>query len=170
MVKGGYQIINFSGVEFTKNTPMQLSNIYDKIEGTDKAILLSGLNVNGIDYRDVMCTPIVIGNSYVIKAFGFRIYISDIDIVTVEDEILSLDGYDFSVNPSQTVSYGIYNRLQECLNGNYRTFKIGYNDSIYYSTFIGSHPESNMLYFVIGTEIKTLYIENNEYGYSINVN
>lgn len=156
MVKGGYQIINFSGVEFTKDTPMQLSNIYDKIEGTDKAILLSGLNVNGIDYRDVMCTPIVIGNSYVIKVFGFRIYISDIDIVRVEDEILDTN-WDFN-DVSFIVNDNVMSRFVECLYGNYNTFKATQEGIDLYFTVIASKPDSRELYIVVDGAVKNIML------------
>lgn len=160
MVKGGYQIINFNGVKFTKNTSMQLSNIYDKIEGTNKAILLSGLNVDGVDYRDVMCTPIVIGDSYVIKVFGFRIYISDIDIVSVEDEILFLgDGVDIGTSTGFTLSPYVYNRLRECIKGDLRTIKCLYDGTYVYFNLLSVASTLNSLYFVLFSDFKNIVLQ-----------
>lgn len=158
MVKGGYQIIDFNGVELRKNISMQFSNIYEKIEGTSKAILLSGLNVDGIDYRDVFCTPIVIGSSYVIKVFNFRIYISDDDIVRVEDEILFLgDNISLTDSNEQEVSPYVYNRLEECLRGNFSTFKAGDNNPEYI-TIVGCDTKLGFMFFISTNTIRSVVL------------
>lgn len=83
MVKGGYQIINLGGVAHTLNIGMQHENLYGRIEGTQKPILLSGLNIGGFDYHDVYVEPKVVGSSYVIEAYGYSISINDNDVVVI---------------------------------------------------------------------------------------
>lgn len=52
MTKGGYQIIDFSGIKFTRDKTVTVKNVHEKIESTRKAILISGLEVDGVEYRD----------------------------------------------------------------------------------------------------------------------
>lgn len=52
MTKGGYQILNFSNYKFSKDTMHIIKDIYEKINGTKKVILVSGLTVDGKEYRD----------------------------------------------------------------------------------------------------------------------
>lgn len=145
MVEGGYQIINFKGIEFTKYTPKQLSYVYDKINRTDKTILLSGLNVDGVDYRDSMCTPIVFGNKYVIKTLGFRISITKTD-VTVIDEILDFGPGNDSFLTTLNVTDAVYDRMLDCLDGDFGTFTLPYDGMPRYGVFCGSNPINNEVY------------------------
>lgn len=157
MVKGGYQIINFNGVKLTKNTIDRISNIFDKIDGTNKAILLSGLNVDGVDYRDVVCTPILIRGRYVIKVFGFRIYISANDSVTVEDEILFLgENIDIGQNPEGTLSADVYRGLDECFYGDLRTIKCLYDGTDVYFNIVTAVSTINSLYFAFSGGLKSI--------------
>lgn len=52
MTKGGYQILDLSGNSFTRETTVYVKGAYEKIEGTRKVILVSGLEVDGVEYRD----------------------------------------------------------------------------------------------------------------------
>lgn len=171
MVKGGYQIINFNGVELKKGTPKQISNIYDKIEGTDKSILLSGLNVNGVDYRDIFCESIVVGDGYVIKAFGFKISISDIDKVTVEDDIITdeiLDLTFFGSNPTNVqLDRDEYYRLTKCSDGASIIVKLIKNDTTYSCKFISADDDHGDLYFACGSSIIIINLAGNN---TININ
>lgn len=91
MNKGGYQIINLLNMNFVNTVSMVVDGIYDKIEGSIKPILLSGITIDDVEYHDLFVNPIVIGSSYVISAYGYIIEISDIDVVTVtkvEDTIV----------------------------------------------------------------------------------
>ena len=65
MVKGGYQIINLEGHPHTSGEGAVHEGIYDKIEGTSKPILLSGIVVNAIEYHDTYIFPCVNGSNYV---------------------------------------------------------------------------------------------------------
>lgn len=162
MVKGGYQIINFNGVKFIKNTPMKLSNIYDKIEGTDKAILLSGLNVNGVDYRDIMCTPIVNETSYVIKAFDFSIDISDTDIVTVGDDIIDLGEINVATAGTHNVSQYVYNLLEDCINGKFSTLRAYYDTSRCYFNIVFSDPSNKSIQVNVNGNPRNISLQNKD--------
>ena len=52
MTKGGYQIIDLSGNTFTTGSTTYVENAYEKIEGTRKVILVSGLELDGVEHRD----------------------------------------------------------------------------------------------------------------------
>lgn len=91
MNKGGYQIINLLNMNFVNTVSMVVDGVYDKIEGSLKPILLSGITIDDVEYHDLFVNPIVVGSSYVISAYGYIIEISDIDVVTftkVEDTIV----------------------------------------------------------------------------------
>ena len=65
MVKGGYQIINLDGHNHTSGVGAVHEGIYDKIEGTSKPILLSGIVINAVEYHDTYIFPCVNGSNYV---------------------------------------------------------------------------------------------------------
>jgi hypothetical protein len=65
MVKGGYQIINLEGHPHTSGVGAVHEGIYEKIEGTSKPILLSGIVVNATEYHDTYIFPCVNGSNYV---------------------------------------------------------------------------------------------------------
>lgn len=83
MLKGGYQIIDLKNKKLTSATGMVYDGIYDKIEGTRKAILISGLNVGGTEYHDTFVELTVDGTDYKGTIYGKTITISDKDVVTV---------------------------------------------------------------------------------------
>lgn len=65
MTKGGYQIINLNDHPHTSGVGAVHEGIYDKIEGTRKAILLSGIIIDGVEYHDTYIFPTVNGTNYV---------------------------------------------------------------------------------------------------------
>lgn len=65
MTKGGYQIIDLKNHNHTSGVGAIHEDIYDKIEGTTKPILLSGIVVNGVEYHDAYIFPCVNGSNYV---------------------------------------------------------------------------------------------------------
>lgn len=65
MQKGGYQIIDLEGHNHTSGVGAVHDGIYEKIEGTPKAILLSGIVVNAVEYHDTYIFPCVNGTNYV---------------------------------------------------------------------------------------------------------
>lgn len=83
MLKGGYQIIDLEDREFKIGVGQVFEGIYDRIEGNRKAILISGLNVDGIEKRDCYTYPEIDGTSYDCIVGIYRVHITDRDIVTV---------------------------------------------------------------------------------------
>lgn len=112
MTKGGYQIINLNNTEFKLHIPMVISGIYEKIEGTHKPILLSGLVINDVEYHDIYVAPKVYGSSFVISAYGYIIYISDIDIVTISEyDTLEINAKFIATNSFVETDIDTYNSL-----------------------------------------------------------
>lgn len=85
MTKGGYQIIDLQNKKLTKDVGMVFDGIYEKIKGTRKAILLSGLNVDGVEYRDIFVETIKLGPTYSLKCFAEADNINFSGVVTIED-------------------------------------------------------------------------------------
>lgn len=85
--KGGYKIIDLKGVNHTPSVGMLHNDIYDKIESTNKNILISGLVCDGIEYNDFYINFKVTGSSYVGRAIlgntSINITITDTDVVTI---------------------------------------------------------------------------------------
>ena len=85
MIKGGYKIIDF------KDSPLKvggeaitIGGIYDTVEVSyRKPLLLSGLNIDGVEYNDVYATPTISGGNYVFTAYGKTITITNADAVSV---------------------------------------------------------------------------------------
>lgn len=89
MNKGGYQILDFKNKPMSSGVGMVFEGIYDKLEGTRKPILISGLHYGGIEYHDFFATFHVDGSDYIhagddINIF-FSIRINSNDIVTIID-------------------------------------------------------------------------------------
>lgn len=75
MTKGGYQILDLSGHSFTTGATAYVKNAYDKIEGTRKVILISGLEVDGAEYRDAFVDFTVDSGNFVGTMYGKKITI-----------------------------------------------------------------------------------------------
>ncbi len=82
MNKGGYQIIDLKNVELTSGTGTVFDGVYEKIEGTRKPILVSGLNVGGTEYNDAYVQFTVSGSNYTTTIYGMTLTIADDDTVT----------------------------------------------------------------------------------------
>lgn len=83
MVKGGYQIIDLKNKILTSGVGVVYDGIYDKVEGTRKPILVSGLNVGGTEYHDSFVDFTVSGTTFTGTIYGKTITIADTDTVTV---------------------------------------------------------------------------------------
>lgn len=83
MLKGGYQIIDLQNKKLESGVGMVYEGVYDKIDGTRKAILISGLNVGGTEYHDTFVELTVNVSNYEGAIYGKSITISDADVVTV---------------------------------------------------------------------------------------
>lgn len=80
---GGYQIIDLGGKKLTSNVGMTYNGLYEKIEGTNKPILVSGINLGGKEYHDTWCEFNVNGSNYEGLIYGNKIVIQDNDVITV---------------------------------------------------------------------------------------
>jgi hypothetical protein len=88
MNKGGYQIIDLKGIDRKNGVGMVDEGIYDKIEGTRKPILVSGLVLEGQEYHDFYAQFTVSGSSYVYSDdvhYNIDITITDNDVVTLTE-------------------------------------------------------------------------------------
>lgn len=87
---GGYQIIDLENRPFTLGVGQQYKGLYEKIEGTRKPILVSGINVTGTEFHDTFVTFGVDGSDFVANIpngeINVVVRISDLDVVTVSAE------------------------------------------------------------------------------------
>ena len=132
MVKGGYQIINLDGVVHNDGSGVTHEGIYERIKGTQKPIMISGININGSDYHDCYVEPNVKNSNYEFKMYGYKVTVTNSDVVTftISDDggssikTISIDN-DFSTNSTYTPNAALYKRLEDALNN--IPFKIIYN-------------------------------------------
>lgn len=88
MTKGGYQILDFKDRNLTPESQSNYPGMYEKVEGTRKAVLLSGITISQIEQRDMFVSPTISGTSFVftIKTLDgteYTITIADTDTVTL---------------------------------------------------------------------------------------
>lgn len=114
---GGYQIIDL------RETPIvgtiTVPGVYDLIEGTNKAILISGFVHNGTEYNDAFVQFTVSGSDFVGDLYGYTMTITDEDQISVVEgsgggstsgiTLLDLNGMNAFLG-SQTIP-GIYTKL-----------------------------------------------------------
>lgn len=106
MVKGGYQIINLEETPLRTGIGMQYDGLYEKIESTRKPILLSGINIDGVEYHDTYVEAHVDGSSFVMNVYGKKISINDNDVVEVSNVAPSGTGILVVDLKGATVSIG----------------------------------------------------------------
>lgn len=83
MKKGGYQILDLKNTSFTVGSSVEISGAYETIEGTDKAILVSGLVVGGKQYDDVFAEVDTNNSNYIINVYDYTLTIMANDMVVV---------------------------------------------------------------------------------------
>lgn len=86
MLNGGYKIINFKDVNLTSGgDKVEVKDIYSTIENNyRKALLLSGLVVDGKEYNDLWCAmPVSDSNSFYLYTSDLILEVSDTDRVEV---------------------------------------------------------------------------------------
>lgn len=83
MQKGGYQIIDLKGRNFVVGTAQTVDGIYDKIEGTRKAIYVSGIQIAGVEYHDTYIDFTVSTANFVGTIYGKKITVTADDKVTI---------------------------------------------------------------------------------------
>lgn len=166
MVKGGYQIINLDGVAHNVGSGVTHEGIYERIDGTQKPIMLSGLNVGGTDYHDSYVTPIVVGSNYVIEVYDFKITINANDSVIVnikESSAIATYALDAHlVSGSNVVSAEDYQKLKTIISGaNFAELIFYYDERLKNEYTIGFDVNDNSL-FTANFNIRTLAEPNIE--------
>lgn len=121
MVKGGYQIINLDGVVHNVGSGVTHEGIYERINGTQKPIMISGININGLEYHDCYVEPNVNGSNYEFNIYGYKATVSNADAVIFTEaegssiKTITIDN-DFGTNKTYTPSQELYNNLIDGLN------------------------------------------------------
>ena len=88
MNKGGYQIIDLKNKPMRAGEGMIFEGIYDKLEGTRKPTLVSGLHFEGKEVTDFFATFHLSGSDYVYADdynLGITISINSNDVVTITE-------------------------------------------------------------------------------------
>lgn len=84
MVRGGYHILDFKDQNITTDAGATIVGIYESIEGSyRKAILVSGVTIDGVEYRDTFVNPTSGDNNYTFSAYGKTFTITNDDKVTI---------------------------------------------------------------------------------------
>lgn len=83
MLKGGYQIIDLKGRELQIGVGSFYEGIYDLIEGTNKPIVVSGLNVEGVDIRDDFASVKIMDTNFDLIVGNYVVTVNDRDVVTI---------------------------------------------------------------------------------------
>ena len=84
-MRGGYQIIDLQNKPLTTGVGATFNGIYDKIKGTRKAILVTGVNIANTEYHDTHVDFIASGNTYTGIIYGKTITITNVDLVTITE-------------------------------------------------------------------------------------
>jgi hypothetical protein len=111
MNNGGYKIIDFNSVDRNNGVSMVYEGIYNDIESTRKAILVSGLVIDGNEFRDEIVKITYNGTNVYLIGENFVIEITDNDIVTCVDN-------------SERIKIGLVNDDNTLNNVNTETFRI----------------------------------------------
>ena len=87
-MKGGYKILDFNGYTFSTSTTSEpqstiIDGIYERIEGSDKAFLIEGYNLDGVEYKAFFTAFVVTGGSFVTIFNNHYITISANDKIVV---------------------------------------------------------------------------------------
>lgn len=84
MLKGGYDIIDFKDVNITTETGATITGIYNAIAASyRKALLVSGITLDGVEQRDCFIDCTHAENSYTFTAHGKTFTITNEDKITI---------------------------------------------------------------------------------------
>ena len=87
-MKGGYKILDFNGYTFSTSTTSApksttIDGIYERIESSDKAFLVEGYNLDGVEYKAFFTAFVVTDGSFVTIFNNHYITISANDEIIV---------------------------------------------------------------------------------------
>lgn len=84
MLKGGYKIVDFKDVDITTEAGGAVAGIFEEIEGSyRKALLVSGVTIDGVEQRDTFVNPTVNDGAYVFSVYGKTLTVKKDDTITV---------------------------------------------------------------------------------------
>lgn len=87
-IKGGYKIINFNNVPVTTGTPITLKGVYNNIENTNKAFLISGLILDNIEFDDMFIEFVIQSNNFV------GVFIDTINSNSIKYNVITITNSD----------------------------------------------------------------------------
>ena len=83
MIKGGYKIIDFKDVNILTSKGATVPGIYDDIKKSyRKAIMVSGITIDGVEKQDCFVDCEVSGSDYKFSAYGKTFTITSVNKVT----------------------------------------------------------------------------------------
>lgn len=83
MIKGGYKIIDFKDVNILTSDGATVPGIYDDIKKSNrKAIMVSGITLDGVEKHDCFVDCEVSGSDYKFSAYGKTFTITSENKVT----------------------------------------------------------------------------------------
>lgn len=84
-LKGGYKIIDFKDINLVTGTASTIAGVYDAIKSNyRKAILISGIIIDGVKMADSFVELLVVGTNYTGTLYGKNLTITNTDAVTVK--------------------------------------------------------------------------------------
>lgn len=84
MKKGGYIIVDLGDTNITTESGATISGVYSAIEGSyRKAVLLSGVTIDGVEKRDCFICPEISNSNYTFTAYGKTFTITSADAITI---------------------------------------------------------------------------------------
>lgn len=87
--RGGYQIVDLANNEFVTGTAIQIPGIYALVDSNSKAVLLSGINLDGKTYNDLYVSMYKVDFKYTAKVYGKYIVIDEDDNVIFQDDAVT---------------------------------------------------------------------------------
>lgn len=84
MKRGGYHIVDFKDVNITTAEGATIAGIYEELEGSyRKAVLVSGVTIDGVEYRDTFVDVSHSENNYSFTAYGKTFTVTNEEKVTI---------------------------------------------------------------------------------------
>lgn len=82
-MNGGYKIVDFKDQNITSDAGITVVGIYEAVENTRKAILVSGITLDGVEQRDAFVEPTNAENNFTFTAYGRTFTVTNEDTVSV---------------------------------------------------------------------------------------
>ena len=85
-LKVGYKIIDFKDINLVTGVGISITGVYDAIKSNSrKAILISGISIDGVKMADSFVELLVNGTKYTGTLYGKTITITNTDVVTIKE-------------------------------------------------------------------------------------